>query len=92
MSKNISFFFFRNGFAFEKLYLGLSLNNILPELGSTLWYCVGALNISVKTAKGWYAPKTLLRRAGQYPKCNANRHRVRQSKRLKDKRTTKTLS
>jgi len=50
------------------------------------------LSIRVKTADGWYAPKTMLRRAGQYLKCNAYRHRVRQSKRLKETRTRKKMS
>ena len=77
---------------FDKLYLPLYLYNIFPELGSTLWYCIEALSVPVKTAEGWYAPKTLLRRAGQYLKCNAYRHRVRPSKRLNEKRTRKTMS
>jgi len=78
--------------AFDKVYLPLHLHIIFPELGSTLWYCIEAMSVSVETAEGWYASKTLLRRAGQYPKCNADRHQVRLSKRLKEKRTHKTMS
>lgn len=92
MSKKLRETLFRNGLAFDKVYLSLYLYDIFPELGSTLWYCIEALSVSVETAEGWYASKTLLRRAGQYPKCNAYRHRVRPSKRLKDKRTCKTMS
>jgi len=51
---------------FDKVYLPLYLNNIFPELGSTLGYCIEALNVLVKTAEDLYALKTLLRRAGQY--------------------------
>jgi len=73
----------RDVLAFDKVYLPLYLSNIFPELGSTLWCCIEALSIPVETAEGWYATKTLLRRAGRYLRCNAYRHRVRQSKRLK---------
>jgi len=82
----------RDVLAFDKVYLPLSLSNIFPELGSTLGYCIEALSILVETAEDPYAAKTPLQRAGQYLKCNAYRHRVRQSKRLKEKHTTKTMS
>ena len=80
--KNLVFPRFCDVLAFDKLYLPLYLHNIFPELGSTLGYCIEALSVLVETAEDWYAPKTLLRRAGQYLKCNAYRHRVRQSKGL----------
>jgi len=57
--------------AFDKVYLPLSLDNIFPELGSTLGYCIEALSVLVETAEDLYAIETLLRRAGQYLKCNA---------------------
>ena len=39
---------------------------IIPELGSTLGYCIEASSALVKTAEDLYALKTLLQRAGQY--------------------------
>ncbi|MBA7632691.1 hypothetical protein ES703_40243 [subsurface metagenome] len=80
--KNLMFPSFHDVLAFDKLYLPLYLHNIFPELGSTLWCCIEALSGLVETAEDLYATKTLLRRAGQYLKCNALRHRVRPSKRL----------
>jgi hypothetical protein len=92
MSKNQVIPRLRDVLAFDKVYLPLYLSNIFPELGSTLGYCIEALSIPVETAEDLYATKTPLQRAGQYLKCNAYRRRVRQSKRLKEKRTTKTMS
>ena len=48
--------------AFDKVYLPLSLNDIFPELGSTLWYCIEAQSNPVETAEGWFAAKTMLRK------------------------------
>ena len=83
MSKKFSIPHPHDVHAFDKLYLTLHLHIIIPELGSTLGYCIEALSILVKTAEDLYATKTPLQRAGQYLKCNAYRHRVRRSKRRK---------
>jgi len=68
MSKKIVCPPFRDVHPFDKVYLPLHLSNIIPELGSTLGYCIEAMSIPVKTAEDPYAPKTSLQRAGQYLK------------------------
>jgi hypothetical protein len=45
-----------------------------------------------KRLKAGMRQRLCFQRAGQYLKCNAYRHRVRPSKRLKEKRTSKTMS
>ncbi|MGD2066057.1 MAG: hypothetical protein PVI43_02665 [Candidatus Bathyarchaeota archaeon] len=68
MSKKVEHPPLRDVQAFDKLYLPLHLHNIIPELGSTLGYCIEAMSIPVETAEDPYAPKTSLQRAGQYLK------------------------
>jgi hypothetical protein len=87
MSKKVAGLPLHDVYPFDKLYLPLYLHNIIPELGSTLGYCIEAMSIPVETAEDPYAPKTSLQRAGQYLKVQCAGHRVRQSKRLKEKCT-----
>ena len=68
MSKKVERLLFHDVQPFDKVYLQLHLHNIIPELGSTLGYCIEAMSILVKTAEDLYAPKTSLQRAGQYLK------------------------
>jgi hypothetical protein len=64
----------------------------IPELGSTLGYCIEAWSVTVQTAEDLYATKTLLQRAGQYLKLQCVETSSARLKKADEKYTTNTMS
>lgn len=45
---------------YRQMLFSIAAIDLIPELGSMLWYCIKALSTPIETVEGWYALKTLL--------------------------------